>query len=180
MDFPIALKIPFLGEIGSTKNKETSKTVREITLNQYKETVSHFKTQLKKAGKEIEFKPASEEDIKLLEELKIPQNIATFFAFLEPSEVIKLERVILYPIKDLYKKNTQSRMGKLLQKYNYRIVAGTTGEDVYCINLDNLDIKGQSPTYLITGNALNQDNINNIRESCYLVGTSFSSYLHGL
>ena len=179
MDFPIAIRLPIIGQIGS-KNKKRS--TKEINIERYKKIISHFQESVKgdKSKSHITFGPASENDLKLLEKLKLPQNIALFFAFYEPSEIVKFERVLLYPVKDLYQKNTESKMGKLLKNYGYVIVAGTTGDDVYAIEKKSTDSTGQAPTFLVTGNALKQDTLQNIKESCYLVGTSFSSYLSGL
>jgi len=178
LDFPIAIRLPFIGDI--TSGSKPKKSIQDVTKDKYKKAIAHITEREKGSKEQIFFGRATAEELKILEKLNLPPNIALFFVEHNPIRIVKLERVLLFPIEELYKKNNESKMGKIVNKYKYRIIAGTAGEDVYCINAQHSDMSGESPVYLITGNALNMDSLQNVREACYLVGTSFANFLEGL
>ncbi len=181
MNVPIIMRLPqalglFSGESKKNKHKQN---LQQLTKKRYQEIVSQLlKFSIK--DPDIKFSEATTTDLNLLEKLDLPYQVAQFFIYFNLNKQVKVERVILYPFSELYKKNMDTEIGQLIYSQGYRIIAGTSGTDVYAIYNKNMDISGQSPVYLITGNALNKNNLESIKESTYLIATSFISFLSGL
>jgi len=98
----------------------------------------------------VALRPASDDGIRQLQALGIPDDAITFYRQAEPAECAEIEKIRLWPIKRVAEENTDYVPGCYTQPYGYVVFATTFFGDTYCFDLNSGTSSATAPIVLLS------------------------------
>lgn len=124
------------------------------------------------------FRPASEADLRQLEQLNVPAVVRDFYAVAEPARLIEADGVFLLPISLMLDANQHTVPGVAASRYGYVVIAKTVSGDAYCLDSNALNADGQPAIYLINHERVNETaTLAEITQQSRLVAHTFQEFL---
>jgi hypothetical protein len=98
----------------------------------------------------ILLQPANETGIEQLRSLKVPEDAIAFYREAEPAECAEIEKIRIWPIKDVVEENTNYVPGCYIQPHGYVVFATTIFGDTYCFDLNSAESSATAPIVLLS------------------------------
>lgn len=144
----------------------------------YLNELNEIAAMVQRQGQKARFQPAKQEELDWLAERGIPESVRQFYAVAEPTQVVESEDVYLIPIAKMIDVNKNVMPGAVISQFGYIVIAETVSGDVFCIDTNGLEAKGQPPIYFINHDRLGSDaSLEDIRINGRQITPTFREFL---
>jgi hypothetical protein len=144
--------------------------VERIFLDRYTEMTDRLKLL-----SEIDFRPASSDDLALLAALGLPESVLEFYRLHEPDGFGRLGLEPL-PIKRLLEENRDFRPGYMVSRFGYIVFATSGSGDAFCFDL-NGSPEPSNPRIVYVSHDPRYETVEDVSERAPQVATDLADYL---
>ena len=126
----------------------------------------------------VALRPASDDGIRQLQTLGIPEDAIAFYREAEPAECAEIEKIRLLPITDVVEENTNYVPGAYIHPHGYVVFATTLYGDTYCFDLNSATSPAMAPIVLLSHEMIGDDTTKEeVRKLAKKIAPDFPSFL---
>ncbi|MHB1000525.1 MAG: hypothetical protein ACYC27_14895 [Armatimonadota bacterium] len=119
----------------------------------YDEELKMIKDALGNLGRDIDFRPATDEDLNYMSGLLYPESVINFYEYAEPAAWIEINGAILNQIADMWGENENTNPGVVVEPLGFLNVGSTDNGDTYCLDLTSVT-DGAEPAVVLVSNSI--------------------------
>ena len=126
----------------------------------------------------VALRPASEDGIRQLQALRFPEDAIAYYREAEPSRITEIEKIRLWPIKDVVEENTDYVPGCYIQPHGYVVFATTFCGDTYCFDLNAATSAMSAPIVLLSHEMIDDETTREtVGNLAKMIAPDFRSFL---
>ncbi len=126
----------------------------------------------------VALRPATEESIRHLQDLGVPEEAIAFYRDAEPAKCAEIQRIRLWPIAQVVEENSDYIPGCYAQQYGYVVFSTTIYGDTYCFDLKSATSAKSAPIVLLSHETIDETTTEQeIRASAKAIALDLQTFL---